>query len=486
VRRQTLFDRNVDHNRFRRGRDRLEYPLQLHQIRHRHEVSPVMSRSTVPWVVGIPLVVFLGLAISYSAPPIHDRDQHYELVKLLVDSLSEVDQNYVRELDPEGRRKLVEDMINGGLERLDPHSGFMNSQEYKQFERKSRGKFGGIGIQVTLDRTTGNLVVSSPLAGSPAYNAGILPGDQILKVDGKPLDPLHDNATIELIQGEPGTSITLTVVHEGQTKPVDITMVRAIIEVETVYGYRRKPDNPKEWDYVIDPVKKIAYVRLIEFDEPTAPALKAVLEQMQAEGLRGLILDLRGNPGGLLTSAVEIADFFLTEGRIVSTRGRRQQERVYDAKAGGTYLEPPNEHPIVVLVDRASASASEIVAAALQDHDRAVIVGERSYGKGSVQNLFSMEDGATAMKLTTQSYWRPSGKNIHRFPDSKETDDWGVRPTPGFEVSMSDSERIAFLEARRKHDILAGKNGNGKAEESKPFTDPALERALTYLRSKLD
>src|SRR5262249_16252388 len=140
----------------------------------------------------------------------------------------------------------------------------------------------------------------------------------------------------------------------------------------------------------------------------------------------------------------------------------------------------------VVLVDRASASASEIVAAALQDHNRAVIVGERSYGKGSVQNVFSMEDGTTAIKLTTQSYWRPSGKNIHRFSDSKNTDDWGVRPRRGFEVSMSESERIAFLDARRKRDILAGKNGNGKTEETKPATDVALERALAYLRSKLD
>jgi carboxyl-terminal processing protease len=444
-----------------------------------------MSRSTAVWLVGIPLVVLLGLAISYSAPPLRERDQHYELVKLVVDVLSEVDQDYVRELDPIARRKLVEDMINGGLERLDQHSGFMSAQEFKQFERKSRGKFGGIGIQVMLDRLTGNLVVTTLIAGTPAYDAGILAGDQILKVDGQSLESVRSSEVLELIQGEPGTSVTLTVLHAGESKPVDIAVGRAIIEFETVVGDRRKPHNPRDWEYVIDPEKNIAYVRLIEFDEPTAATLKSVLERLEADGVRGLVLDLRGNPGGLLTSAVEVADFFLTEGPIVSTRGRRQPGRVYTAKATGTLFEPPDRHPIAVLVDRTSASASEIVAAALQDHNRAVIVGERSYGKGSVQNIFAMENQTTALKLTTQSYWRPNGKNIHRFLDSKESDDWGVRPDAGFEVALSDSERIAFLNARRKRDILPGKNGNGKTEAAKPVADRALDKALEYLRSKL-
>src|SRR5262245_25812422 len=446
-----------------------------------------MSRSTAVWLIGIPLVVLLGLAISYSAPPLRERDQHYELVKLVVDVLSEVDQDYVRELDPIARRKLVEDMINGGLERLDQHSGFMNAQEFKQFERKSRGKFGGIGIQVMLDRLTGNLVVTTLIAGSPAYDAGILAGDQILKVDGQSLDSVRSSEVLELIQGEPGTSVSLTVLHPGETRPVDITVGRAIIEFETVVGDRRKPDNPRDWEYIVDPEKKIAYVRLIEFDEPTAATLKSVLERLDSDGVRGLVLDLRGNPGGLLTSAVEVADFFLTEGAIVSTRGRRQQERVYTAKATGTLFEPPDQHPIAVLVDRTSASASEIVAAALQDHNRAVIVGERSYGKGSVQNIFAMEDQTTALKLTTQSYWRPNGKNIHRFPDSKESDDWGVRPSPGLEVPMDDEERLAYMHWRSDRDVVRGrsspapaeKKGDGKADKGNttgPFVDRAMEQ----------
>jgi carboxyl-terminal processing protease len=451
-----------------------------------------MSRWNLAWLVGIPLVVLLGLTLTYSAPPLRQRDQNYELVKLVVDVLDEVDQNYVRELDPVARRRLVEDMINGGLERLDPYSAFMGDREYKQFERKSKGKFGGVGIQVGLDRNSGALVVTSPMVGTPAYEAGVLAGDQIVKIDGKALDNLRTGEAIELIQGEVGTPVTLTVVHEGQKKAVDITVTRAEIEIETVLGDRRRADNPLEWEYVIDADRKIAYVRLIEFDEPTADALKAVLAKLETEGVRGLVLDLRGNPGGLLTSAVAASDLFLTDGRIVSTQGRKTPERVYEAKAEGTVFEPAASHPLAVLIDRYSASASEIVSAALQDHGRAVIVGERSFGKGSVQNIYPMEDRASALKLTTQSYRRPSGKNIHRFPDSKETDEWGVSPNPGYEVKLTDEERFQFLLARRRRDVVHGKPGAAPPEEKKdekkapPFVDKVLDKALEYVRGELD
>ncbi len=447
-----------------------------------------MSRWNLAWLVGIPLVVLLGLTLTYSAPPVREKDQNYELVKLLVDVLDEVDQNYVRTLDPEAKRRLVEDMVNGGLERLDPYSGFFSAAEYAQFERKSKGKFGGVGIHVHVDRVTGLLTVTSPMVGTPAYEAGVLAGDQILKVDGKPLENLRNTEVIELIQGDPGTPVTLTVLHEGDKKPVDLTMNRAVIEIETVLGDRRQPDNPREWDWVIDKKHQIAYIRLIEFDEPTADTLKALLEQLQAQGVRGVVLDLRTNPGGLLTSAVAVCDLFLTEGRIVSTQGRRTPEKVYAARPEGTLFEPAAKHPLAVLIDHSSASASEIVAAALQDHGRAVIVGERSFGKGSVQNIFPLEDHTTALKLTTQRYMRPSGKNIHRFPDSKDTDEWGVLPTPGFEVKLTDEERFEYLLARRKRDIVHGKVGTDRSAETKdpPFVDKVLDRALDHLRAELD
>src|SRR5437773_2020756 len=251
-----------------------------------------MSRYNIAWLLGIPLVVLLGLTLTYSAPPIKDKEHNYELVKLLVDVLAEVDQSYVRELDPEQKRRLVEDMINGGLERLDPNSSFFSIREYKHFVRKSKGHFGGVGIQVNLDRNTGALIVTSPMVGTPAYEAGILAGDLILKIDGKSLETIRPAEAVEMIQGEPGTAVTLTVLHEGTTKPVEIPIVRAVIEVQTVLGDHRKPDNLGEWDYVIDPARKIAYVRVIEFDEPTAGALKKLLEQFQAEDVHGLVLDL--------------------------------------------------------------------------------------------------------------------------------------------------------------------------------------------------
>jgi carboxyl-terminal processing protease len=448
-----------------------------------------MSRWNLSWLVGIPLVILLGLTLTYSAPVQRGQTQDYELFQLLAGVLAEVDQNYVRELDPAAKRRLVEDMINGGLERLDPHSTFLGAVEYKQFDGKSKGKFGGVGIQVNLDRNTGLLQVISPMVGTPAYEAGVMAGDLILKVDGKALENLRYNEIIGMIQGEPGTPVTLTVLHESEKKAVDIPITRAIVEVETVLGDRRKADNPKEWDFILDKDPRIAYVRLSEFGEPTSEMLGKLLKQLAADGVRGLILDLRGNPGGLLTSAVEVSDLFLNDGRIVSTQGRKTTERVYDAKSQGVPFEQAAKFPVAVLIDRYSASASEIVSAALQDHSRAVIVGERSYGKGSVQNVFPMEDSEghkMALKLTTQSYRRPSGHNIHRWPDSKDTDEWGVKPTPGFEVKLTDEERLQYLLGRRKRDIVQGKGNTPPADKKDvPLVDKVLDRALEHLRAEV-
>jgi carboxyl-terminal processing protease len=415
-----------------------------------------MSRWNLGWLLGIPAVALLGLTLSYSAP-VREKDKGYELVQLLVDVLDEVDHNYVRELDEEGRRRLVEDMINGGLERLDPHSSFINAKDYRQFSRQSKGKFGGVGIQISTDRQTGQLLVISPMVGTPAYNAGVMAGDLIIKIDGKATDSMHLNEAVEMIQGEPGQPITLTVIHEGTKEQIDLTMSRAEIEVHSVLGDVRKPDHPEEWDFVIDKANKIAYIRLVAFTETTAADLRKVIEQLQADGVRGLVLDLRNNPGGLLRAAVEVADLFLTEGRIVSTKGRTKEEQVYDAKDEGTLLLPAKNYPMVLLVNRYSASASEIVAAALQDHKRAVVIGERSYGKGSVQNIIEMENHSSALKLTTASYWRPSGKNIHRFPDSKETDEWGVRPDDsGYKLTVAS---VAALKAASVPEAVVAKAG---------------------------
>jgi carboxyl-terminal processing protease len=452
-----------------------------------------MPRRNLAWLLGISSVALLGLAVSHSAPP-REKDRDYELVRLVVDVLDEVEHKYVRPLDAQAKRKFVEDMVNGGLDHLDPHSGFINEKQYKRFTLTNKGKFGGVGIQIEANpRKGGQLTVISPMVDTPAYEAGVLPGDLILKIDGKPTDTMGILEAVDLITGDPGTKVVLSVLHEGSKKPMDLEMTRALIEVQSVLGDVRKPENPKEWEFYIDKQQQIGYVRLIAFSETTATELHTILAKLQKEGLHGLVLDLRTNPGGLLRSAVEVCRMFMNEGRIVSTKGRNQQEEVYDARPGGALL--PSTLPVVVLIDRLSASASEIVAAALQDNNRAIIIGERSYGKGSVQNIIEMEGHKSALKLTTASYWRPSGKNIHRFPDSKESDEWGVQPSAGFEVALTDEERRQYLDYRRNRDALAGKGGarpakvkaeKAKDEEKEPFQDRTLQKALEYIRGHLE
>src|SRR5262249_1463998 len=208
-----------------------------------------MPRRNLAWILGIAAATVLGLAVSYSAPQ-RERDENYDLVRLLVDVLDEVDHKYVNKLDSERKRKLVEDMINGGLDRLDPHSIFISGKDFKQFNRQSEGSFGGIGIQLGYDRASGmQLSVISPMVGTPAYEAGVLANDLIVKIDGKSTENMRVNDAVELIQGEPGQKITLTVLHEGSKEPVDIELTRAKIEVQSVLGDVRKPDNPKEWEF---------------------------------------------------------------------------------------------------------------------------------------------------------------------------------------------------------------------------------------------
>lgn len=451
-----------------------------------------MSRWNLAWLLTLPSVVIVGLTIAFCAPRgSKNRDQDYENVQLMVEVLAEVDQSYVRELTAEQKKKFVEDMINGGLERLDPYSGYYNANDLRELEKTTDGKFGGIGIQVNIDRATGYLQVTSPMVGTPAYDAGILAGDLILKVDGKATDALRYDDLIRTIQGEPGTQVTLSVVHEGSKEPVDIAVTRAIIEIQSVLGDRRAADNPAEWEWMIDKANRIGFIRVNTFSDHTAADLRKAIQRLEGDGVRGLIVDLRDNPGGLLSSAVDVSDLFLDKGKIVSIRNRNGREKTYDAKSAGTVLLPASARPMAVLINKNSASASEIVAAALQDSGRAVIVGERSFGKGSVQNIIKLPERnpPVALKLTTASYWRPSGSNIHRHADAKDTDEWGVKPTAGFEVKLTDAERLQYLRSRRARDIVQGKPGvavpKKLEKDDTPFADKVLEKAIEHMRAEL-
>jgi carboxyl-terminal processing protease len=453
-----------------------------------------MSRWNLAWLLGVPAVVIVGLTLVFAAPrKPRPKDQDYELVDLVVEVMHEVDQKFIRELTPEQKRKLVNDMINGGLERLDEYSQFYDVDEYARFDKETRGEFGGVGIIIETDRKTGAWMVASPVPGTPAYEAGVLAGDLLLKVDGNPTDAMRREELIKAVQGPPGTPITLTVLHEGSKNGVDITITRAKIESPSVMGDKRKDDNPLEWDFFVDKQAKIAYIRLVAFNEHSVSDLKKAVEQVQSEGATGLILDLRDNPGGLLTQAVEIADLFMESGPIVSTLDRYGKGRRWEAKAPGTVMLPAAEHPMAVLVNRNSASASEVVSAALQDSGRVIIVGERTYGKGVVQSVLELPDHEpkVALKLTTANYQRPSGANIHRG-DKKENEEWGVKPTADYEVKLSDDDRRKFREWRRQRDVVHGKPGLGAAKKPEPngksdapFQDRYLERALEHIRAEL-
>jgi carboxyl-terminal processing protease len=477
-----------------------------------------MSRWNLAWLLGLSAASLVGLSLTYSAPTAsRNLQKRHENLRLLVDVLEEVQQRYVKDLDTDKMRELVENMINGGLERLDPHSGFINSEEFRQFQHQNKGKFGGVGIRIKTE--SGLFMVESPMPGTPAYEAGVLAGDIILKVDGKATENMPQKKIVELIQGDPGTDVTLTVLHEGQKKPVDIKVTRAEIKVESILGDTRQVDDQQKWDFWIDPATKIAYIRVAAFTETTVQELTEIVDNLQRGGMRGLVLDLRNNPGGLLRAAVDVCSMFLPEGKtIVTTKGRNNlAEEAYRSLQKNPNVRAGTYYPITILLNRYSASASEIVAAALQDHLRAIVIGERSYGKGSVQNVIAMENGSSALKLTTASYWRPSERNIHRFPDSKDEEDWGVKPNEGYEVKLGDEERFEYFKWRRQRDVIrrsgqpepkeeqgeqqAGKkiapndlppqtsrvdNGEAQPEKRKgPFKDRVLEKALDYIREEL-
>ena len=463
-----------------------------------------MPLRNLVWLLAVPAVVLVGLAISYSAPA---PDKDYRLVRQIVDVLAEVDAHYVRELSDEDKQKLVEDMINGGLRELDPHSEYLNDKKLKEFETASEGHFGGVGITLAVDPTSKLLKVEHPMPGTPAYEAGVVAGDIIAKVGGESTEGWDVPTARKKITGEVGTKVTLTTRREGRTPPEqEVTLTRGKIEMHPIAGVRRRADDPTKWEWFADAENKIALIHILSFNDITMKELRAAVAEIDAAGGRGIILDLRDNPGGLLNQAIDICDFFLSEGKIVSTRDRRNNERSFSAKKDDKDYVPRPENPraMAILINRYSASASEIVAAALQDHNRAVVVGERSYGKGSVQKLLRIpaSDPPSAVKLTTETYWRPSNKNIHRYPNAKETDEWGVKPNEGMEVATTEDERLRYMVAMKRLEFVAGKPGavgpnppppptpkgtDGKpvVDESKPFDDRTLTRALEAVRKKL-
>lgn len=402
-----------------------------------------------------------------------EADEYYELMRVFVDTFQEIDRNYVKEVD---RRELIEAAVRGMLAELDPYSDYIPPDDLKSFTESVEQEFSGVGIRVKFDEPSHSIEVTSPLPGSPAYKAGIQAGDKIVSINGKQVGEFETGreieTAIEMLRGKEGETVEIGIKHQEE-EVKQITLTRAVITLDTVLG--NTPNTDGSWDFLLDKDSKIAYVRLTHFTRRSAQEMRDVIRNLKREDMQGLILDLRFNPGGLLQSAVEIADLFLESGMIVQTEGRNVPTRPYPAKAWGTY----SDFPIAVLINRYSASASEILSAALQDHKRAVVVGERSWGKGSVQNVIDMEESKAALKLTTAYYHRPSGKKIHREVGEGEEVEWGVKPDEGFEVKFNNEELRAQQEDRRDRDIP------GATAPETPFEDKQLAKAVEYLKGEI-
>lgn len=398
------------------------------------------------------------------------RDEDYELMRLFADTFEQIERNYVKDVD---RRQLIQAAIRGMVTQLDPYSNYISPEELKRFNQEVEQEFGGIGIQVQMDQKSKRLMVMTPLPGTPAYKAGIKSGDLIMEVEGKSSEGITLEEAVKTLQGKPGTEVSLGVQHAGSDKIEQLKITRALIQVSTVLGDTHKPDD--SWNFFVDAESKIGYIRLTHFGRRSAEELQEALEALKKEEMKGLVLDLRFNPGGLLGQATKIADLFLESGTIVSVKGRNTDNRVWSAEKEGTY----SGFPMAILVNRFSASASEIVSAALQDHKRAVVVGERSWGKGSVQNVIELESGASALKLTTAQYLRPSGRNIHKFPGAKDDEEWGVGPDADHKIEVTQQEMQEYLEYRRQRDVIGG--AGPKVE----FKDRQLNDALAYLKAQL-
>ncbi len=435
-----------------------------------------MPKRNLAWILVVALIALLFWRMPQT---IAGRDEVYTAFAPLVDVRAQI---LKRSAEPVDDEKLSAAASHAGIEAMvrslnDPYATYLDRETYPAFKKQAEGVFGGVGVDVQL--TPEGLRVLSRVRGSPAAKAGLMPGEIIAAIDDIKASELGLVDGVNRLSGAPGTPVRLLVLdRSGKSRTLKLT--RQTIEINPVRGWSRRPDGA--WRYWLDEKDKIAYVRLIKFMPNALRQLDSAVGPLLGQGLRGLVLDLRENTGGLLRTAIDVADRFLDSGLIVATRGPKMDARQWDATREDTYNPP---FRVVILVNGSTASAAEVVAGALHDHGRAVVVGERSYGKGSVQELIPLEDGQSAIKLTTGHYYLPSGICLQKRPGAGPNEKWGVEPD--VVVALSEGERRRWLEAW----YLAGAESADEADvsteesasESRPASQPtidelALERAL--------
>jgi carboxyl-terminal processing protease len=411
-------------------------------------------------MVALGVNLFIGARFYFNSAEAAQKDSPYHSLELFSTVMERVRKDYV-----DGQELTYQDLVYGALKgmvnTLDPHSEFLDATRYKELQDDTQGSFGGLGIVISMRDNF--ITVVAPMEDSPGFNAGILSGDRIVKIDGKSTEKMSTQDAVKILRGDPGTTVTVTVMRPSNGQVKDYKLTRQIINVDMVKDVNGKKEFPLGED-------KIGYIRLVQFGEKTSEDLDAALKKLKGQGMEALILDLRWNPGGLLDQAVRVAEKFLPPGElVVTTEGRGPgQNSTHRARGRGDQIRGV---PMVVLVNLGSASASEIVAGCLQDLKRAYVIGERTFGKGSVQSILPLQDGS-ALRLTTAKYYTPSHKVIHEegiepnslvpLTDDEERDVL-LKRTPGGVESLDERDRDRVREAR----------------------DPQLDRATDFLKGML-
>jgi carboxyl-terminal processing protease len=408
----------------------------------------------------------------------------YRPVRDVAYALDTISDSYV---DPVSRSELKNAALEGILDSLDPYSSYVSEEKLQRFNSVFEQRFAGLGVQVEGPPSRPAITIIATLFNSPAYRAGLLPGDLILQIDGIDVRNMDTAEVSKKISGAVGTQVRLEIDRSGEK--LDILAKREFIDVESVTGNRRRPDGT--WEFQLQAAPKIAYMHANIFGEKTALEIETALDSLKGK-IDAVILDLRDNGGGLLQSAVEICDLFLEDGRIVSTQGRGKTTLESLDATPGTVV--PMSVPIAVIINSNSASASEVVAACLKDRQRAIVVGQRSYGKGNVQSVIPVEGGKAAIRFTTAYYFPPSGQRIHKRPRDTDADQWGVLPSPGAEVLLTQEQlELATQRMRRQGDPL--RNGiqpenplsnNEDPNDEQLRNDLQLSKAIELLQARIE